>query len=146
MPTALLGANAYWNATVFGPKQAAAFTFANTTVNTNDLYLKASGGFTLGTYQNAIRVRYNAGQVSVETTTNFGLSFTTAGTIAATFANGNTLTALADASGIVYVWQTVGATTTFLGQAATGVTGGGRIGLHLANGARVDNFAGGTVP
>ena len=141
-----VGANAYWNPTVFGARQAAAFTFANTTVDTNDLYLKASGGFTLGTYENAIRVRYNAGQVTVESTTNFGASFTTAGTFAATFANGNTLTALADASGNVFVWQTVGATTTFLGQAATGVTGSGRIGLHLASGARVDNFAGGNVP
>jgi hypothetical protein len=36
--------------------------------------------------------------------------------------------------------------STLLGSASTGVAGGGRIGLYLPPGARVDNFSGGTVP
>ncbi len=144
----LAGANAYWNAAgaTFGAKQGAAFTFANTTVNDESLYLKATGTFSAaGLYPNAIRVRYTGTQVVVETTTN-GVLFTQAGTLAGTFANGDTLTAMADAGGWVYVWKTTGATTTLLGAAPTTVTGNGRTGLFMPNGGRVDNFAGGTVP
>ena len=147
----LLGGNAYWNgaAATFGSTQAAAFTFANTTLNNASLVLKASGTFTgLGYYTNAIRVRYSTssgGQVIVETTSN-GLTFSTVGTLAGSFATGNRLTALVTANGTVYVWRTAGATTTLLGSAATtGFTGTGRIGIALPSGARVDNFAGGTV-
>jgi large repetitive protein len=142
-----LGAGSYWNgaAATFGAKQGAAFTFANTTLSNTGLYLKASGTFNaLGFYPSAIRVRYSGTNVIVETTTN-GTSFTSAGTIAATFASGDTLTAMADATGLVYVWKTSGATTTLLGTAQTTFTGTGRIGMALPSGGRVDNFAGGTV-
>jgi manganese oxidase len=139
------GANAFWIGAL-GASQAAGFTFANTTQNTASLYLKASGAFLLGQFQNSIRVQYstaNGGQVEVSSTTN-GLVFNTAGTLPGSFANGDSLTALADATGTVYVWKTSGAVTTLLGSAATNVTGGGQVGLFLPPGARVDNFAGGT--
>ena len=143
--------SAYWNGTVFGARQAAAFMFANTTLNGESLYLKGSGTFVLGVYPSAIRVRYSTGgggQVIVETTTNGGLTFTNRGTLAGVFANGDILTAFADENGTVYVWKTSGATTTLLGQAAAGAafTGIGRIGLSMPSGGRVDNFAGGNVP
>jgi hypothetical protein len=149
------GANAYWNVgAALGARQAAAFTFANTTTNGDSLILKATGNYVLGAYQNMIRVRYSTGsggQVIVETTTNNGLSYTTQGTLNAAFANGNTLTAMVDATGQVIVWKTAGATTTQVGtvQLPNNVlwtSGGGRVGLRLVNGARVDNFAGATVP
>jgi hypothetical protein len=161
-PAAILcaaGANAYWNsggaAAIFGATQGAEFQFANATVNNAGLYLKGGGGFNgLGTYNNSIRVRYSTGsggQVIVETTNN-GVLFTTRGTLAASFVSGDTLTARVDASGIVYVWKTAGAVTTYLGQVAlptTGsnsfTTGTGRIGLFLPSGGRVDNFDGGTI-
>ncbi len=151
------GANAYWNQSgVFGTTQAAAFTFANTTLNNVSLVLKASSNYNaLGYYPTAIRVRYSTaagGQVIVETSTN-GLTFTPQGTpLAGAFANGNTLSALTNAAGTVYVWRTSGATTTLLGQVALPTaganaftTGGGRIGMFLPPGARVNNFSGGDV-
>jgi hypothetical protein len=151
-----LGANAYWNGTVFGPRQAAAFTFAGTTLNGSSLLLKASGTYntTLGYYPNAIRVRYSTaagGQVIVETTGN-GIAFASSGTLSGAFANGDTLTAFVDAVGSVYVWKTTAANvTTYLGLVSLPVdarwtSGGGRIGVALPSGARVDNFAGGNVP
>ena len=65
------------------------------------------------------------------------------GTFATTFASGDKLLAAADATGTVYVWKISGTTATFLGQAATTFTGVGFIGMHLAQGARVDDFSGG---
>jgi hypothetical protein len=147
--TALAG-NAYWNAgnAEFGLAQYAAFTFANTTVSNAALYLKAAGTFNvLGFYTNAIRVRYTTTggpQVIVETTTN-GLAYSPVVTLPATFANGNTLTAMVEASGRVTVWKTAGGPPTVLGTANTTFTGSGRVGMSLPTGARVDNFAGGSV-
>jgi hypothetical protein len=50
----------------------------------------------------------------------------------------------------VYVYKTVGATTTFVGVQSTGSwpggSGGGRIGVQLPTGARIDDFKGGTLP
>ena len=93
------------------------------------------------------------GQVVVSTTTNAGLTFTAQGAaLAASFVNGDTLTAFADGAGLVYVFKTTGTTTTYLGSVqlpTTGTlawtTGGGRIGMQLTNGARVDSFAGGSL-
>jgi hypothetical protein len=151
------GASAYRSggAGVLGAGQAAAFTFANATLNGASLILKAGGGaFSLGTYPNAIRVRYAANTaVIVETTTNRGLTWTTRGTLAASFATGDRITALADAAGKVWVWKTSGATTTLLGgvQLPTGganafTTLGGRTGIFLPSGGRADDFAAATVP
>jgi hypothetical protein len=143
---------AMWNSPVagFGAQQGAAFTFANTTLNTSALLLKASGG-SASTPQNYIRVQYltsSGGQVVVGRTTNTGGSFTTLGTFPATFVNGDTLTAMANADGSVDVWKTTAANvTTYLGHSATSAsTGTGRIGILLPTNARVDDFKGGTLP
>ena len=110
--------------------------------------MKASGG-TLSAPQNFIRVRYTGTQIIVETTTNSGGGFTTQGTFAATFANGDRLTAVANADGSVDVWKTTSAAvTTYVGHssAVAGFTGTGRIGMRLPVAASVDNFSGGTLP
>ncbi|MEZ5409249.1 MAG: choice-of-anchor D domain-containing protein [Acidimicrobiales bacterium] len=140
--TSAVGANAYWTAS-YGPNQAAAFTFANSTVNNNWLWLKAGGTQLLGTYLDGIRVSYASGQVTVVSVS--GGAATTVGTFSAGFANGDRLLAAADANGTVTVWKVSGTTTTFVGSAATPNTGGGAIGMHLARGARVDDFAGGDL-
>ncbi|MGB8327596.1 MAG: choice-of-anchor D domain-containing protein, partial [Steroidobacteraceae bacterium] len=146
---ALLGGSAVWNG-AFGANQAAAFAIANATLNGDSLILKANNtsGLT-GTY---VRVRTTGASVVVETTTNSGLSFTTQWTVspAAAYASGNILTALVDPAGVVYVWRTAGTTTTYVGGVGlpgdAAWTGGGQIGIRMTAGARVDDFAGGTVP
>jgi len=152
----LLPGWAIWNnsATGFGAKQGAAFTFASTPSNGSFLILKGSGG-NANTPANYIRVFYTGSSVTVGTTTNSGGTVTTRATFPETFVIGDTLSALADATGNVYVWKTTAAAvTTFVGSVAiptTGAgawtqgTGGGRIGLMLPINARVDNFSGGTV-
>lgn len=87
----------------------------------------------------------------VATTTNGGGSYTTLSTFTganASFANGDTLTAVANADGSVDVWKTTAANvTTYVGHSATSsFTGTGRIGMQLPSGGRVDNFSGGTLP
>ncbi|MEI8169064.1 MAG: Ig-like domain-containing protein [Rhodoferax sp.] len=147
----LLGGASFYNAPAssFGAQQAGAFTVSNTTVNGDSLLLKISGG-TATNPTNAVRVRYNNGSVIIETTTNGVLSYGIVGTLTnanSTFANGNVLEALVDATGMVYVWKS----TTFVGavalpNVALWTSGGGRIGMQLPSGARIDNFSGGTVP
>jgi hypothetical protein len=151
----LVPGTAYWNvpATGFGAKQAAAYSFANATLNGDALMLKATGG-SANVPANFVRVRSSATQVFVETTVNGGGAFTAAvgSPLSATFVNGDTLTAQVDAGGVVSVWRTTGTNVTSLVGSATlpnvplWTTGGGRIGMALAGGARVDNFAGATVP
>jgi uncharacterized repeat protein (TIGR01451 family) len=153
---------AYWNGTsgggpTYGAKQGAAFTLANGTIvngaNGNSLILKATGG-TATAPQNFVRVRLTASTIIIETTTNSGGAFANAGTLNnanSTFANGDVLTAQVDATGLARVWRTRGATTVIVGSIqlpsnALWTTGGGRIGMFLINGARVDNFRGGTLP
>jgi hypothetical protein len=143
--------SATWNVPSggFGAKQAAAFTVANTTVDGDTLVLKANGNVLpiLVVQLNYIRVRYSAGQVVVDYTTNYGASFTQTAAMPASLANGDTLTALANIDGSVDVWKTTGATTTYIGRSASVATfaGPGRIGMQLNTGAQVDDFAGGTV-
>jgi len=138
--------NAYWNvpAAGFGARQGAAFTIANSTLNGDSLILKASGTVLLGVAQNFIRVRTAGTQVFVETTTTYGVTVTQSANFTATFANGDTLTAVVNADGSVDVWQNA----TYVGRsaAAAAFTGTGRIGIQLPSGARVDNFSGQTVP
>jgi len=154
---AALAGWAIWNAPTagFGAKQGAAFTFASTPATGSFLVLKGTGG-TANTPASFARVFYSStAGITVATTTNSGGTYTTRATFPATFATGDTLTALADATGNVFVWKTTGAAvTTFVGSVAiptsgTGAwtqgTGGGRIGVMLPTNARVDNFAGGTV-
>jgi uncharacterized repeat protein (TIGR01451 family) len=141
----LLGA-AIWNGAtnIFGTKQGVAFTFTSTPVGTTSLYLKASGG-TASAPASFIRVRYTGTQIIVETTTNSGSAFTTQGTFAVTFANGDRLTAVANADGSVDVWKTTGAVTTYVGHssAVAAFNGTGRIGIRLPATASVDDFRGG---
>jgi hypothetical protein len=144
--------NAYWNvpALGFGAKQAAAFTEASTAVNGDTLILKASGAVAFGVATNYISVQYTGSQVLVGYTTNFGGTTIPTGVFTAALAIGDTLTALANTDGSVDVWTTTAApasVTTYLGRSAPSAAfaGAGRIGIALATGARVDNFAGGTV-
>ena len=146
-----LPATAYWNVPTagFGNRQGAAFTFVQNAgapaapVNGSSLILKASGTPVLGVAPNSIRVRFNAGQVIVDTTANGGITNTTRGSFAATFAANDTLSAVALADGSVDVYKN----TTLIGVVTgTGFTGTGRIGMQLPSGARVDNFSGQTVP
>ena len=149
-------ASAYWNVPSggFGNRQGAAFEFGNTPVTGTALILKASGGSTTAR-QNFIRVRYQSGQVVIATTTNSGSSYTTRATLTGAFASGDVLSATAYADGTVNVYKTSGSTTTELGSVVIPTSGsgswslgssGGRIGIQMPTGARVDNFAGGTLP
>jgi hypothetical protein len=160
---AILG-SAYFN-TVGGSLQGAGFTFANATVNNAALYLKATGatptsppGPVSGQLQNAIRVQYNGGNVTIGTTTNGNANAPTyatpAGGVISTggvLVNGNKLQAVVDTSGKVWIWKVTGPvatpTTTLL--TPTGVqlpnvalwtTGGGKVGMFLPTGGRVDDF------
>jgi hypothetical protein len=160
----MTGGWALWNATnnnLFGARQAAAFTFANAPSSntvTPALILKSTGSTNaLGLQTNFIRVLYQTGgggSIQIATTTNSGGSFTTVGTIAGSFANGDTVTAFVDGTGTVFVWKTTAANvTTLLGGFTLPAnannlwtTGGGSIGMALAPGGRGDNFAGATVP
>jgi|GEM_PF-120830 len=153
---ALVNGTAMWNGagTPFGSKQAASFTFATAPASNTALFLKASGG-TNAAPANYIRVLYSAGNVVVATTNNGNSlfpppTFTARGSLPATFATGDKLTAQADATGVVSIWKTSGATTTFIGNVSiptSGVvgwtqgTGGGRIGILMPTGARIDDFA-----
>lgn len=133
---------AVWNGTnsTFGTTQAAAFTFA-TTPNGSALMLKASGGLGTSVPGTFIRVRAQTNQVVVETTNTGGIAYTTRGTLTASLASGDRLTAMANADGSVDVWKG----TAYLGHVATPITGSGRIGILLPSSARIDDFAGGTV-
>jgi len=147
---------AYWNIPSggFGNRQGASFSFGNAPVNGTSLVLKATGGSTTKR-QYFVRVQYKSNQVIVSTTTNSGSSYTTRATFNGTFATGDRLSATAYADGTVNVYKTSGATTTELGSVVISTsgsgswaygTGGGRIGILMPSGARVDNFAGGTLP
>ena len=153
--TTLFG-NAYWTG-LFGPKQGAAFTLAQAPTNGTSLILKASGNLTLGTYQNFVRIRYNAGAILVDTTTNTGGSYANLNTLATgvSLAVGETMAAWCDTAGTVTAWKVpLSGPATLLGQASLPVTGAsafiagaGRIGMQMPLGApRVDDFRGGSVP
>ena len=138
-----------WNGsgTPFGAGQGAALTFAVPVVNGTGLILKASGGLA-ALPLNYISVTYASGQVNVRTTVNGGITNTPRGTLAATFAAGDILTAVANADGSVRVWKNL----TDLGSVTIPTSGagsyplalgGGRIGLLVPATARVDNVRAG---
>jgi len=143
---------------VLGNRQAAAFTFASTPASSSALMLKATGATNAaGLQQNFVRVLYTTaggGTITIQTTTNNGGIYTTAGTAitGVGFVNTDTITAMVDQAGVVTVWKTHLGVATTIGTRtpaanALWTTGGGRIGLQLpAGGTRVDNFAGGSVP
>jgi uncharacterized repeat protein (TIGR01451 family) len=137
----IAGGAAYWVNSTFGNQQGVGFNFVNLPINGTALILKATGTNNLpGSY---IRVRYNAGTVVVESTSN-GLTFTAAATLTAAVGAGQQLFATVDATGLVNVWVDAG----FIGAAqltntATWTTGGGRVGMQMPSGQTVDNFVGG---
>jgi hypothetical protein len=146
--TLLAAGNAYWNvpSTGFGTRQGAAITVTNGAIGGRGLLLKATGGTAVNpnTY---LRVRITAASVIVESTTA-GSPFTTHATLPAAFANGDRLTAVANADGSVDVWRTAaGAGSTYLGRstAVPTFTGTGRIGIRLPAAAQADDFAGGSL-
>jgi hypothetical protein len=136
----------------------------NTPQSGTTLILKASGTLTsLTSYPNYISVVYTAGAsgtITVLTTTN-STTITNAGTITGftPFAAGNTISAMVDATGTVWVWRTAGTTNTLLGTITIPgsnplwTSGGGRIGMVLPTPiinlslfhTEVDNFSGGNV-
>lgn len=142
---------AFWGAP-FGSKQAASMLLTTAPGNGTALLLKASGNFVLGSYASYVRVRYNNGAILADTTIN-GVGFANQVTVtgSAALAAGDTLVAQCDAGGTVNVWRVRGGSTSFLGSAtlpASSPAGasGGRIGVNLPVNARIDDFAGGTVP
>jgi hypothetical protein len=155
----LVGGNAFW-LTSFGPRQAAAFTFGSAPANNEALVLKATGGTATAAPTNFIRVLYttiNGGTITVQTTTNGGRNYTTAGSVftGTGFVSGDTLTAFVDSAGQVNVWRTTAqGVTSSIGfrtplANALWSTGDGRIGMQLPaalTGTSVDNFSGGTMP
>jgi uncharacterized repeat protein (TIGR01451 family) len=143
------GGAANWTLTTFDSHQGAAFTFTNAPIDGAALVLKATNGTTGTTVapQNFVRVRYNAGTLVVEATTNGGSSFATAATLQATVANNGRVTAEVNALGQVKVWiGTTFVATATLPANALWTTGGGRIGMQLPSGQTVDDFSGGTLP
>jgi hypothetical protein len=151
-----LAGSAFWGAS-FGARQGAAFTLAQAPANGTSLLLKGSGSLSLNTYQNFVRVRYNAGALLVDTTTTTGLSYANLSTLASgvSFAAGEGMAAMCDAAGTVTAWKIpASGPAVLLGQVTLPVTGAtafvagaGRIGIQLPLGApRVDDFRGGTVP
>jgi hypothetical protein len=147
---------AYWDVPTggFGNRQGASFIFRNTPVSGTALLLKATGGTTTKR-ASFIRVVFQNNQLIVATTTNSGSSYTTRATFGGTFATGDLLSATAYADGTVNVYKTSGPTTTELGSVVIPTsgsgswlqgTGGGRIGIVMPSGARLDNVAGGTLP
>jgi uncharacterized repeat protein (TIGR01451 family) len=152
-----------WNAapstsSTFGAKQAAAFTYRNAPVNNAaypmGLVLKASGG-TLAVPATYVSVTYNTGAVTVSTVTSSGTPVVQGLPKPVTLANGDRLTAMADGLGNVFLFRTTGGgTTTYIGVVAIPIvgasawapaTGGGRIGLQVPVGQRVDDFRAGTI-
>ena len=95
-------------------------------------------------------LRQRGATVSVSTTTNAGGTLTQRASFAVTLAVSDTLSAIAYDNGSVSVWkngQLVGVVRipTSGSGAWTQGTGGGRIGIRLPAGSRIDNFRGGTV-
>jgi hypothetical protein len=164
---------AYWNAidpisgvgVIFGSKEAAAYTFSDTTTNGDSLILDATGvPSAANIYPNFVKVAVSGTRIVAVTTTRLnsaGASVTSTPVTlslpntAPVFANGDTITAVIDGTTAmgaptVFVWRTSStAVTTPLGAVQVPVNQlwqlGGQIGMQLPAGARVDNFAGGNV-
>jgi uncharacterized repeat protein (TIGR01451 family) len=148
---------AIWNSAspTFGARQGAQVTFVNGTLNNTALILKATGG-SAASPARFVQVLYqtnNGGRIVVSTTTNSGNGYTQRGTnLPVSFSNGQKLGAVVDSTGLVSIYKTTAANvTTLVGTrqlpttGASSFPGGGRIGMQMPNGGRVDNFSGGTL-
>ena len=103
------------------------------------LIMKANGS--TATPSSFIRIRVSSSsQVTVESTTNSGFSFTNLRTfVGLSPASGQTLTATVNADGSVDVWLN----GSYLGRTVTtSFTTGGRMGIQLGANGRVDDFRG----
>lgn len=137
----------------FGNRQAASFTFSNAPGSgalNPSLVLKASGGSS-STPVNYIRISYLNSTTNRVTVTTVNGSTITRASFPASFASGDTMSAMAFADGSVYVYKNgvaIGAVTipTAGPGAWTFGSGGGRIGIILPTGQRVDDFRGATIP
>jgi hypothetical protein len=147
-----LGGQAIWNQTVLGAAQGAALTAATPLTNAG-LILKASGGTMPESPANYVRVRCesaNGGEVVVATMMGGSNSavFVKQGAFAAPACSGTgTLSATADAKGLVSVW--LGGS--FVGGVqlpdVAAWKGTGRVGMQLQTvNAAVDEFRGATLP
>ncbi len=147
----VLGGQAIWNGTIFGPSQYASFNAVGTLENLA-LLLKATGGTAVSTPSNLVRVRYEVtgpGTGAIVVATLMGGSGAEVYVKQAAFptaVNTGTLSAAVDAKGLVTVFQN----GVFVGGVQlpeVGVwKGGGRIGIQLqtVNGT-IDDFGGGSL-
>jgi hypothetical protein len=145
-----LGGQAIYNAASYGAKQGASIRLTGTP-DKSAIILKASGG-TAESPANFIRARFEAATNQVVIATMLGGSNTTSyvnhrALPAATLAGGGTLTATADANGLVLVWGN----SIFIGGVqlprAAAWTGSGRAGIQLQTvGATADDFRAATLP
>jgi hypothetical protein len=150
---------AFWS-TAYGVKQAASFQIgtAGSTFTNDALILGANGTVIGGLWTNFLKVTFSGNTATVASTTNFGSSYTTVGTLTVPggpFQSGDTVTVMLDgstavASPTIYLWRTTSANVTSnvvaLQMAPNALwQNGGQVGMQLPNGARVDNFAAGTV-
>jgi hypothetical protein len=121
--------------------QVAGFEFGSTGARSGDALILKADPSNSTTY---LRVRVTSSGVTVERVTPGGT--TVLGTFAASFVVGDRLIARANTNGSVDVWKVSGSTTTYLGTSNTSAsTGGGQIGMILANGARINSFFGGVA-
>lgn len=136
----------------FGADQAASLTLAGHPVRSArvpvGLILKADGG--TGTRPaRYILASYAGGAVTVATTIDAGSTFTARARFSSRLGRGDSLTAVAKADGTVEIFvndRLVGVVKLPLkGTGAWAAGGGGRIGMQLPRGTKVDYFAGGTV-
>jgi hypothetical protein len=150
----VLGGNARWRASNFGPNQEAYFTFQNATGTEQSLLLKINGNAAFPSNDfSAIQVGLVSGSVQVRTH-QVGQAWVARATFAATFAAGDVLGARAQSDGSVSVYKNgalVGTTNVTSGATpwpAALAQGGGRVGVRFASagGARFDDFGGGTMP
>jgi uncharacterized repeat protein (TIGR01451 family) len=134
--------------TTLGADQGAAFTFANAPVVGSSVVLKGTAG-TAATPITYLRIQVT-GSNAVTVSSVQTLASTNRAVFAASFATGDRLAAVAHSNGQVDVFKnttligSVRIPTTGTGSWSPG-TGGGRIGILLAAGQRIDDFSGGAV-
>jgi hypothetical protein len=139
-----------------GP-QGASFTIANMPASNNafaGLMLQASGG-NANTPLRYIRIRYQGGNVTVNTIAGGGGgggggggNGTPQASFAATFAAGDTLTAVVTSTNTVAIYKTSASVTVTVGAVTLNGWSAGnapvRLGIQLSNNVRIDNFNGGS--
>jgi hypothetical protein len=152
------GGQVFWNPVSFGANQEAFFTFTDlgATSTEQGLLLKLNGTSPTSGNASYIRVTYSGSTVTVRTRASLQ-GIQTRGTIATSFAVGDTLGARALSDGTVLVYKNgvqIGSFNVTSGAnpwPTARAQAGGRIGAWFTgsfatNEARFDNFGGGTMP